>query len=473
MAENKLILIVLSNLSTGQQIERALILSGYPVILCPDKTSAQKALKGNSPAMIVLGEALSEMDGLEYGRELIKKMPAVPLLLLLEKEQASIYKTALQSGFTDVLCLPLKSKDFVIKIEEHLQRSRQRKETLLIEAHRATSNLQRRVDEFENLLANIKDGVIVLDHNNKVVLINQAARNLFKISQSPITGYPFNEVISQVELLSVVETAKIPALGIEITLEDMTTLSVALTPIPDLGLAISLHDITSLKKLDQMKSDFVSNVSHDLRSPLTAILGYVELLERAGPINDTQRGFVRHVQTSVSSITTLVDDLLNLGRIEAGLDSQKEVISINSIIRTSIEANALKLGEKKINLKFKIDEENVPVLANPVQMRQVLDNLLGNAIKYTPDQGEVGVSSRIENDQVIVMVSDTGIGIPASDRAYIFEKFYRASNVDNNMAGTGLGLSIVRSVVEAHQGRIWVDSEVGAGTTFTLLFPLA
>jgi signal transduction histidine kinase len=148
------------------------------------------------------------------------------------------------------------------------------------------------------------------------------------------------------------------------------------------------------------------------------------------------------------------------------------VISINQAVQSSIDGYLLKISEKKITLELNFQEGPLSILANPVQMRQVLDNLLGNAVKYTRKLGTIRVSTRKEGDQIILTVTDTGIGIPSADLANIFERFYRASNVNSEIAGTGLGLSIVRSIVEAHQGRIWVDSKEGSGTTFTLLFPL-
>jgi signal transduction histidine kinase len=472
LIDQKTILVILSNLLIGQEIERILILSGYRVILCPNKTRAQKTLTEDTPDLIILGDKVTGRDGLVFGMELINTIPAIPLLLLVEEEKETTYKTALRAGFKDVLYLPLNSDVLNKRIEEHLNRSEKLKALLLNKGNCANINLQRQVDDLENLFASIPDGIIVLDPIGKVVFINASARTIFKIPSTPSSGFGFDEMISQPELLSLIEKPNRAASEIEISLENERIFCVSSTPIPDLGLAILLHEITSLKKLDQMKNDFVNNVSHDLRSPLSAILGYIELLERVGPINDTQRGFIQHVRSSVRSITSLVDDLLNLGRIEAGLDSRREVISINQAIQSSIDAYSLKFIEKKITLELNFQEGPLSILANPVQMRQVLDNLLGNAVKYTRNLGTIKVSTRKEGDQVILTVTDTGIGIPSADLANIFERFYRASNVDSEIAGTGLGLSIVRSIVEAHQGRIWVDSKEGSGTTFTLLFPL-
>jgi two-component system NtrC family sensor kinase len=256
-------------------------------------------------------------------------------------------------------------------------------------------------------------------------------------------------------------------------LDDGRVFNAQVTPIPEVGLVVTMQDITHLKELDRIKSDFVSTVSHDLRSPLTAILGYVELIDRAGPVTEQQREFIRRVQFSVGNITALINDLLDLGRIEAGFDALKEIVPISTIIRHSVESYRNRLDEKSQELRMEVAEDLPTVLGNPVRLRQMMGNLVGNAIKYTPSNGCIDVSARAEDGQIIVQVKDNGAGIPPGDQPYIFDKFYRASNVPPDVSGTGLGLAIVKSIVENHQGRIWVDSVVGMGTTFTIVLPIA
>jgi two-component system, OmpR family, phosphate regulon sensor histidine kinase PhoR len=259
----------------------------------------------------------------------------------------------------------------------------------------------------------------------------------------------------------------------EITVREGHVLNAQKTPIPGVGQAVTMQDITHLKELDRIKSDFVNTVSHDLRSPLTAILGYVELIARAGPINDQQREFIRRVQFSVNNITALINDLLDLGRIEAGFDAMKEIVPLPAIVRYAAEGLRNRIEEKSLGLTLDLDESVPSILGNPVRLRQMIANLLGNAVKYTPHRGKIEVRCRFEEGQIIMQVKDNGQGIPLADQPYIFDKFYRASNIPPDMPGTGLGLAIVRSIVENHQGRIWVDSTVGVGTTFTVVLPVA
>jgi PAS domain S-box-containing protein len=327
--------------------------------------------------------------------------------------------------------------------------------------------------KLETILTNVEDGVIVVDPDGRLVLANQTARAAFGMQDPNPVGKPARELFQHPDLLEIFSDEKRsrPSRS-EITLEDGRVFNAQLTTIPDVGLAITMQDITHLKELDRIKSDFVSTVSHDLRSPLTAILGYVELIDRAGPVTEQQREFIRRVQFSVNNITSLINDLLDLGRIEAGFDARKEIVPLGAIINYAVEGLRSRLAEKDQDLVTQIAPDLPTVLGNPIRLRQLMGNLIGNAIKYTPAHGKIMVHTHAEDGQVIIQVNDNGPGIPATDQPYIFDKFYRASNVPADTPGTGLGLAIVKSIVENHQGRIWVDSTVGQGTTFTVVLPV-
>ncbi len=345
---------------------------------------------------------------------------------------------------------------------------------IAIENARLYSHTAIERNKLETILTRVEDGVIVLDQEGRLLLVNQTVRAAFHLDEAAITGKPATDIFNHTELLELIN-----ALGTssssrtELNLEDGRTFIAQLTPIPEVGTAIVMHDITYLKKLDRIKSDFVSTVSHDLRSPLTAILGYVELIERAGTINDLQRDFVGRVQTSVQNITSLVDDLLNLGRIEAGFDTRKEVVHLDNVIQYSIDGFKKRIADKNQQLLIQMPKDLPSLFGNPVQLRQMIDNLLDNAVKYTPAGGILHVQVTLEGSQMILQITDTGLGIPPLDLPYIFDKFYRASNASTEISGTGLGLAIVKSIVEGHRGRIWVDSTLGQGTTFTIVLPLS
>ncbi len=344
---------------------------------------------------------------------------------------------------------------------------------IAIENANLYGHMSQEYSKLDAILGQIEDGVIVVDPEQRIVLVNQVAQTAFNLVGKSLAGLPFKDAFTQPEMVALLSSPSRESTGRgEIGVEDGRVFSTSMAQIPSLGQAIALHDITHLKKLDRIKSDFISTVSHDLRSPLTAILGFSELIERAGTVNEYQKEYIQRVQNSVQSITVLIDDLLKLGKIEAGFDTRKEVIALDQLIRYAVENYRKRLAEKGQNVVLDLPGNNLSVLANPVQMRQLFENLLDNANKYTPAGGLITVRASVAQNQALLQFIDNGIGIPAVDLPYVFDKFYRSSTA-SNVPGTGLGLSIVRSIVENHEGRIWVDSTVGVGSTFTVVLPLA
>jgi two-component system, OmpR family, phosphate regulon sensor histidine kinase PhoR len=322
-------------------------------------------------------------------------------------------------------------------------------------------------------LQNIDDGVIVVTDELLVNYINPSARRIFGLGLADLTGRPLLDIIPHPDLRGLIESSRDNPLQFnEITLQDGRIFYAHYAPINGVGIALTLQEITHLKMLDRLKSDFIQTVSHDLRSPLTSIQGYVELMERVGPLNEQQRDFVRRVQASVKDVTFLVNELLDLGRVEAGFDTRMESVQITEILRYTLENLASQAADKSISLTNQVDEALPPVLGNPIRLRQLVDNLLTNAVKYTPDGGSVVARLRSEGDQVVFSVNDTGLGIPLADQPHIFERYYRASNAPRGSQGSGLGLAIVKSIVDNHQGRIWVESAPEKGTTFYVVLPV-
>ena len=345
--------------------------------------------------------------------------------------------------------------------------------SIAIENARLFENTEIERKKLESILTRIEDGVIVIDANEQVILANPMARAMFKHSKPAALPCALEDCFTHDQLLALIRDGHDTfPYRVELELDDERVVNAQLNLIPEIGMTITLHDITYFKELDRIKSEFVSTVSHDLRSPLTAILGYVELLERVGPINERQRNFIQRVQTSVRNITELINDLLDLGRIEAGFNERKVSLSIKNLLQYSVENLRSPLEEKKLTLRQEVASHLPNIFGDSVRLRQVIDNLLGNAIRYSSEGGEIIVVAKEENDQIIFRVEDSGCGIPAADRPHIFEKFYRASNVVENVSGSGLGLAIVKSIVENHQGRVWVDSIEGEGSAFTVVLPI-
>jgi two-component system NtrC family sensor kinase len=326
--------------------------------------------------------------------------------------------------------------------------------------------------KLETILTQIEDGVIVLDEGYNVLLANRAARKIFHLGERDVTGLNFEKVFKDEDFIKAVRGEVENPYRVEVEIEKGRVHNVQVTTVPAVGILATLHDITYLKELDRIKTDFVNMVSHDLRSPLTAILGYVELIQRAGEVSPQQMEFIERIRLSVNNITTLITDLLDLGRIEVGLDEEIESVPLSLIISDAVDGLGERIKKKDQNLKLEIEGKLPSVAGNPVQLRQMLENLLNNAVKYTPEGGSIRLAGFEEDGQVILQVADTGPGIPTKEQRRIFDRFYRASNVTKDIQGTGLGLSIVKSIVDNHRGRIWVDSILGKGAVFTIVLPI-
>jgi signal transduction histidine kinase len=232
-----------------------------------------------------------------------------------------------------------------------------------------------------------------------------------------------------------------------------------------------------LKELDRTKSHFVAHVSHELRTPLTAIKGAVDLMlrEMAGPLTDKQIHYLTRVRANTQHLAGLINDLLDLSKIESGkIEVKSRRVSLGGVVHEVVEALRPVAAEKVIALETTLHEPSILVWADRDKINQVLMNLIGNAIKFTPVHGRVTVSAlRNGGESVQVSVSDNGPGVAPHDREKIFAKFYRVAEVNGeNSKGTGLGLAIAKALVELHGGKIWVESEEGRGSTFSFTLPV-
>ena len=240
------------------------------------------------------------------------------------------------------------------------------------------------------------------------------------------------------------------------------------------GRVCIMRDVTHFKELDTMKSEFVATVSHDLRSPLTLMRGYATMLEMVGELNEQQQGYVKKIISGVENMSRLVNNLLDLGRIEFGVGLQVENVSVLDIIERVTSALQLQAAQKNIALNVELAKD-MPhaVEADQALLHQAVYNLVENAIKYTPNNERVTIRTTTQSNSLTFVVSDSGIGIAEDDIPHLFEKFYRGKQREARAQhGSGLGLAIVYSIATSHGGKVWVDSVVGKGSTFYLQIPL-
>ncbi len=328
------------------------------------------------------------------------------------------------------------------------------------------------------VLDSAADAIVVIDPQGRVLLANQAAQREVGIENRPA---PLREVLLHPDLLALLERALAEETTVSenVRMADGRTFSVSLAPVRareghTIGRVAAMHDITHMVELDEMKSRFVSTVSHDLKAPLTAIRGFNELIPLVGPVNEEQAQFVGRIKEVVENMSRLITNLLDLGKIEAGLGIDRQPVNVRDILVTSKYDLAMPAQEKKILIDVETPSTLPLVWGDPFRLQQAISNLLGNAIKYTPRGGHVWLRAEPRASEIVISVSDTGIGIPPPDLPHVFDKFYRVQDhrvLDQD--GSGLGLAIVKSIVSEHGGRVWAESTVGKGSTFYFTVPVS
>lgn len=330
------------------------------------------------------------------------------------------------------------------------------------------------------ILESTNDVIIVTDQTDRVLLFNPAAADAFGAASQVVSGVRITDVIEEekvIRLLTAPLNNGVP-LTDEIPLSDGRTLYASASVIVSsdgqaIGRVAVMRDITYLKELDQMKSDFVATVSHDLRAPLTFMRGYATMIPMVGEVTPKQQSYVEKIMVGIDQMTELIEDLLDLGRIEAGVGLRREPFRLDEIIVTLMESMRARAAAKRVTLRLERAEDVTAMTGDAALIRHAISNLIDNAIKYTPEGGTVTVGWETRQESVLVWVRDTGIGIGKADQVRLFEKFYRVKRRDTiEIKGSGLGLAIVKSIVERHNGRVWVDSELEQGSTFYIEFPM-
>ncbi|TRM11448.1 PAS domain-containing protein [Lentibacillus cibarius] len=337
--------------------------------------------------------------------------------------------------------------------------------------------------QLKTVIDNMDSGLMLIDERGYVHLVNQKFLSMFVIDPQNAVGYLYYNIIDEQSIHKAVQEAFL----YEEEIKDGFTSSMELgnrfveivgAPILNevgrlKGTVLVFHDITDFKRLDQMRKDFVANVSHELKTPVTSIRGFAEtLLDGAMNDPDIHRQFLTTIFTESKRLQALIQDLLELSELENDeLRLQTEKIDLAMLFKDIQPFLDKQATGKQIQLSSTISE-NLIMTGDTNRMKQVLLNLINNAIIYTPEKGEVDFTIHGTDDMIEIKVSDTGIGIPEEEKSRIFERFYRVDKArSRNTGGTGLGLAIVKHIVEAHNGRIELNSELEQGTTFKLTFP--
>jgi PAS domain S-box-containing protein len=330
----------------------------------------------------------------------------------------------------------------------------------------------------EAVLVSTPEPVLVFDEESRLLLLNAAALQVPGLVISSAPGRSIQETVAHKELIALITQSQEGKLSSrEISLSNgrvyFTSVSMVNAEGHSVGKVCVLQDITHYKELDKLKSDFVATVSHDLRSPLTLMRGYVTMLQMVGELNEQQKNYTRKIITGVENMTRLVNNLLDLGRIDAGIGLQIERVMAQDVIEQVMTSLQPQATQKSIQLSHEgMDQSPVFLEVDRALFQQAIYNLVENAIKYTPTSGQIRVKLDPQPNSVVIEVTDTGIGIAPLDLPRLFERFYRSARREaNTQRGTGLGLAIVKSIVERHGGRVWVESQLGKGSTFFMVMP--
>lgn len=364
---------------------------------------------------------------------------------------------------------------------------------IALENQNLYSNLNRSKEYVHNILESINNGIITVDMADKIIQINKNATAMLGLPSADVVGAKYKGILP-LPLAKAIDKAKKRiaqgCLAFDTEFQNISagndpiSVGISFSPCVDndgahVGTIIVIRDMSAsqelerLRELDVMKSEFVSNVSHELRSPLTGIKAYVEaLLNQVGPDeHETQREFLTVVDRETDRLTALINDLLDISRIESGrFDLKLKPVPLSDIIQPVLK----ELEPRTVKHRMVVDiPSDLPTLpADRDKMIQVFLNLLDNAVKFSPEGGEISIKARPVGKMVKCDISDQGLGIAKKDIPHVFEKFYRVDNSDTyEIPGTGLGLPIVKHIVESHNGKISVRSKPGKGSVFTVHVP--
>ena len=337
MPNSDLILLALDESAILKLLERSLQAVKYETAIANNTDALVRIVQASNPALLLIGETFDGRDGLKIAQELLERFPTLPFLVYTEKAGTELVKGIFRLGLSGYLSPPLKTSDITDAVESSLRNAHRVGDWLRREVNRTTATLKKRaqISEAERsrlkaVFDNIHDCVMIMDQENHILLVNPAMCRAFALNEQSMVGKPVLDVITHPDLRALLTRPDYSDLlqYHEVSFADGRVGNAQLTTVHDVGTALTMQDITYLKEMDRMRRDFVHTVSHDLRSPLTSVIGYTELVERAGTLNEHQRDFLHRIQDSVQQITSLINDLLDIGSMEAGFDTRREYIQL-------------------------------------------------------------------------------------------------------------------------------------------------
>ncbi|MCK5194219.1 MAG: response regulator [Desulfobulbaceae bacterium] len=453
---------------------------GYEVILAERGNHGLKMIEKEHFDIILLDLMMPGLSGFDVLSHVKALHPDTSVIVITGYATVENSIEAMKKGAFDFIPKPFSPDQLRVVVSKAIEHTGALKDI---------ANEKSRMRVLINLITN---GVMVTDAEKRLVLANPAFMKIMNMQGDDIIGRSFNVLVENEQLQKMVDSAlsmpenEFTELSEELKIgrngEDETATYVArCLPFRDrtgrnLGTITVLNDITDLKKINQLQSDFVSMVAHEIKNPMSSVLAQIKVIqdELAGDVTQKQGEILGRVSERIKGLDTLSSELLNLAKKEAGLATLERIkCNMAEILKEQVDFHYQKARAKGIRLELDQLPDLPPVLANKQNMEEVLSNLITNAINYTPEEGKIIVSAQPRKHHLCISVSDTGLGIAKEDIDRIFDRFYRVKNEKTRyIIGTGLGLPIVKSIVEAHNGMIRVESKPDYGSTFSVYIPL-
>ena len=470
--------------------ERILTKEGWKATIAENGERGLELIKDGKFRILLLDLMMPGISGMEVLKRVRERQPDLLVIVITGYATIENAVEAMKSGAYDFIPKPFTPDQLRIVVRRALEKLNLEREAelLRIEREKSLQDVANEKSKTLTIINHMADGVLVTDQNGCIVLNNPAVTRMLELEEESPLGKHLSEWTGNKDLTQMLEkvlsmvSSQDRGISQELALGDppKNFFVAHSAPIRSeqgevFGSVTIFNDVTWLKELDQMKSEFVNMVSHELRSPLSSIRQKLSLIVDGltGEINEEQKQIVSRVQHRIDGLIGMISSLLDLSRIEAGrLVQQKERIALSEIIDEVVELMDQEVEKKGLKFEVTIDAQLFPVHADRQSMETVITNLLSNAVKYNREGGRVSISARNRGEFVEVKVADTGVGISEENLPRIFDKFYRIrSEYTRKVIGSGMGLPLVKAIVEAHFGTISVESESGEGTTFTVLLP--
>jgi PAS domain S-box-containing protein len=483
--------------------------AGYRTVRVKDGVEALEALAREEFELLLLDIKMPRMDGLQVLKRAREAWPAMVVVMMTAHGNEDIAVTAMKEGALDYIAKPFSNDDMLKRVERAISYNRTLQENL-----RLQNELTAEQKKTEAILQGMAELLVAVDISGRIISVNTMAEYFLGKSRDELIGKDI-EVLFEVEdlpsggehpLRKVLTTGE-AAIDLSYTivgpLGKIPVLSSA-SPLYDnygnlIGAVEIIRDISTLKALEREREDFVSMLSHDLKNPITAIVGSLDLVRegRLGPINKDQREFIESAEESCAEMVEMINSLLDIHKFEAGrMIMRFNPEKLQHLLEKMVAQYSIAAEKGGIKLSFAINADLPECNLDRTTFTRMMANLLSNALKFTPEKGEITVSADLVKELSIinatipaglyplttirqpgsylrVTVQDSGVGIPEESLGAIFDRFVQAQNRrEGKSRGTGLGLAFCRKVMDAHKGLIWAESEEGKGSVFTALFPI-